>query len=87
VQDAVDAANDGDVIKVAAGTYTDVSARPRDDITTTGIVTQVVYRRQGKGEFRLDPDSPIHNPQAAGGETGWTRQSAAWCRQQCSSYG
>ena len=22
-------------------------------------------RRQGEGEFRLDPDSPIHNPQAA----------------------
>ncbi len=43
VQAAVDAAHDGDIIKVAAGVYTDVHARPRNDITTTGVVTQVVY--------------------------------------------
>ncbi len=43
VQGAVDAAGEGDVIKVAAGTYTGVQARPRADITTTGVVTQVVY--------------------------------------------
>ena len=43
VQDAVDAANDGDVIKVATGIYTDVNVCPRNDITTTGVVTQVVY--------------------------------------------
>jgi hypothetical protein len=43
VQAAVDAASDGDVIKVAAGTYTGVNVRARNDITTTGVVTQVVY--------------------------------------------
>jgi hypothetical protein len=43
VQVAVDAASDGDIIKVATGTYTDVHVRPRNDITTTGVVTQVVY--------------------------------------------
>jgi len=43
VQAAVDAANDQDVIKVAAGTYTDVHVRPRDDVVSTGDVIQVVY--------------------------------------------
>jgi hypothetical protein len=44
VQAAVDAADEpSDVIKVANGTYTDVSVRPRVDITTTGVATQVVY--------------------------------------------
>ena len=43
VQAAVDAANDGDVIKVATGTYSGVNVRPRNDVTTTGVVTQVVY--------------------------------------------
>jgi hypothetical protein len=44
IQDAVDAADDpDDVIKVAGGTYTKVSVRPRNDITTTAVVTQVAY--------------------------------------------
>jgi uncharacterized repeat protein (TIGR01451 family) len=43
VQAAVDAASDGDIIKVATGTYTDMHVRPRNDITTTGVVNQVVY--------------------------------------------
>ncbi len=43
IQHAVDAASSGDTIKVAAGTYTDVHVRPRNDATTTGVVTQVVY--------------------------------------------
>jgi hypothetical protein len=43
VQAAVDAAAPGDEIRVAAGTYTGISARSRNDVTTTGVVTQVVY--------------------------------------------
>ncbi len=43
IQAAVDAASYSDRIKVAAGTYTDVHARPPLDVTTTGVVTQVVY--------------------------------------------
>jgi pectin methylesterase-like acyl-CoA thioesterase len=39
IQEAVDAAVPGDEILVAAGTYTGVNVRPRDDITTTGVVT------------------------------------------------
>ena len=43
IQQAVDAAMPFDSIKVASGNYTDISIRPRDDYTTTGVVTQVVY--------------------------------------------
>jgi len=43
VQAAVDAADTGDEIRVATGTYIDLSIRPRNDITITGVVTQVVY--------------------------------------------
>jgi hypothetical protein len=44
LQAAVDAVDEPtDIIKVAAGTYTDVHARLRRDISTTGVVTQVVY--------------------------------------------
>ena len=43
VQEAVDAAQAGDEIRIAAVTYTDLNVRPRDDVTTTGVVTQVVY--------------------------------------------
>ena len=43
VQYAVDRVGQGDEIRVASGTYTDVSARPRDDVSSAGLVTQVVY--------------------------------------------
>jgi parallel beta-helix repeat protein len=43
IQDAVDAADPGGEILVATSTYTGVNVRPRNDITTTGVVTQVVY--------------------------------------------
>ena len=43
IQQAVADANTFDTIKVASGTYTDLHVFPRDDVTTTGVVTQVVY--------------------------------------------
>jgi hypothetical protein len=43
LQSAVDAASDLDRIKVAAGAYSGVQVRPRNDISVTGFVTQVVY--------------------------------------------
>jgi parallel beta-helix repeat protein len=47
VQEALDDVDDpNDVIKVAAGTYTDLHTRPRDDFVATGVVTQVAYISQ-----------------------------------------
>jgi len=43
VQYAVDQAAEGDEVRVASGVYSDIHIRPRQDITTTGYVTQVVY--------------------------------------------
>ncbi len=68
VQAAVDASRDGDVIKVARGVYTDVHARPRNDFTTTGVVTQVVYISKTvtiQGGYTADfvePPTPVANP-------------------------
>ena len=42
-QHAVDVATDGDEVRIVAGTYSDLSVRPRADVTTTGVVTQIVY--------------------------------------------
>jgi hypothetical protein len=42
-QAAVDAASPGNEIRIAAGTYTHLSVRPRKDITNTGSVTQTLY--------------------------------------------
>jgi parallel beta-helix repeat protein len=68
VQAAVDAARADDVIKVAAGTYTDVHARPRYDVDTMGVVTQVVYIRKPltlRGGYTAtdfsDPPDPVLN--------------------------
>ena len=43
IQAAVDAAGEGDLIKVAEGVYNDIHARPRADVDNTGVVSQVVY--------------------------------------------
>lgn len=43
IQAAVDSAIAGDEIRVAMGTYTEVNVRPRQDLVTTGVVTQIVY--------------------------------------------
>ncbi len=45
-QAAVDAATEGDEIRVASGVYTDVYTRPRNDFWAIGVVTQVVYISQ-----------------------------------------
>ncbi len=68
VQHAVDEPGSGDVICVATGTYTDLHVRPRNDITTTGVVTQVVYIdktvtiRGGYTDTFTDPPDPVANP-------------------------
>jgi parallel beta-helix repeat protein len=66
VQEAVDLAAPGIEIQVAAGTYTDVHERPRNDTSTVGNVTQVVYITKTvtiRGGFNLsftDLDPSVH---------------------------
>jgi len=43
VQYAIDQADSGAEVRVATGVYTDVHQRPRKDIASAGVVTQVVY--------------------------------------------
>jgi hypothetical protein len=72
VQAAVDAASDGDVIKVATGVYTDVSARPApagyQGAPASGLITQVVYIsktvtiRGGYTSAFTEPPNPEANP-------------------------
>jgi hypothetical protein len=73
VQEAVDAADDvGDVIKVATGMYTGVSARPAPagyvEAPASGMITQVVYItktvtvRGGYTTTFAEPPDPEANP-------------------------
>jgi hypothetical protein len=67
VQFAVDAAASGDEVRVAGGMYTDIHTRPRQDITITGFVNQVVYLTKTlsiQGGYTLtnwtEPDPDAH---------------------------
>jgi basic membrane protein A len=67
VQTAIDAAQPGDTLKLA-GTCSTVHSRPRHDLTTTGMVTQVAYIDKSlivQGGYTttnwLHPD-PVANP-------------------------
>lgn len=61
----VDVANDGDVIQVATGTYTGVSARGRD---ADGL-SQHEPRASGRLHHGLDHAQPQSQPHYPGGET------------------
>ena len=75
VQAAVDAANEGDTVKVT-GYCSGVNGRPLDGTTATGVVTQVVYIsktitiRGGYTTAFTDPPDPEANPTTldAGGQ-------------------
>lgn len=60
IQDAVDAANDGDVIKVAAGTYTDISTR--DDVTQVLYISKTLTVRGGYTTADWTAPDPAANP-------------------------
>jgi parallel beta-helix repeat protein len=62
VQFAVDQALPGEEIRVAAGVYSGVDVRARDDVTTSGVVTQLLYISKSitirGGYTTADWDSP-----------------------------
>ncbi len=60
IQAAVDAANDGDVIKVATGTYTGVTAR--EGVTQVVYINKSVTIRGGYTTACTEPPDPEANP-------------------------
>jgi hypothetical protein len=72
IQDSVDTADDGDVIKIATGVYTDVHGRPVPPgypyPPPGGVITQVIFISKtltlqgGYPADFVDPPDPIANP-------------------------
>jgi uncharacterized repeat protein (TIGR01451 family) len=78
IQAAVDAATPGDVIKVAAGTYSGVQGRPAPaGYSYSSVVTQVVYVSKTvtiQGGYTTatgfaDPPDPVNNPTTLDAQT------------------
>jgi pectin methylesterase-like acyl-CoA thioesterase len=78
IQAAVDAATPGDVIKVAAGTYSGVQGRPAPaGYSYSSVVTQVVYVSKTvaiQGGYTTatgfaDPPDPVNNPTTVDAQT------------------
>jgi hypothetical protein len=68
IQMAVDSAAPDDEIRVAAGTYTEIYAKPRQDVIASGSVTQVLYLdksltiRGGYLTSDWETPDPVANP-------------------------
>jgi hypothetical protein len=80
VQAAVDAAASGDVIKIAAGTYTNVRARPQDGVAAADLVVEMVYLNKSvliQGGYSPDfggPPDPDAYPTTLNAAVSWPKK-------------